>query len=472
MLEHSYFDTQFGVSHELIRQVLTEAMARGGDFADLYFQHELSNSISMEDHVVHRATSSTTLGVGIRVVQDDQVGYAFTERLTPERMKAAARTAAQIACGTQRPGPVALSATALTPYYDLACDWSAVEAAQVMPRLRRMDSALRAHSAVRRASLSFNGQQRRILIVDSDGRMACDDQPLVSLVLEVTMEREGERQSNGTRASWRSGLNALSDAALDALSGEALAQTEVLFEARRAPPGEMPVVLAAGASGILLHEAIGHGLEADYNRLGTSIFSERLGSRVAAPEVTIIDDGTLPGLRGSINVDDEGTPTQETVLVQQGVLNGYLHDRISANHFGVPPTGNGRRQSFRHAPIPRMRNTYMQAGPHSRDDILSSVKRGIYAVTFTNGQVRIGPGDYTFYVKNGYLIEDGKLTAPLKDVNIIGNGPESLSRISMVGNDWEMARHGGTCGKQGQAVPVGVGLPTVRVDAVTVGGVA
>ena len=234
----------------------------------------------------------------------------------------------------------------------------------------------------------------------------------------------------------------------------------------------MPVVLAAGSSGILLHEAIGHGMEADFNRKGTSIFADRIGEDVAIDDVTIIDSGLHAEQRGSINIDDEGQPSKETVLVERGVLRSYMHDRISARHYGIEPTGSGRRQSFRHVPLPRMRNTYMLPGPHTRDDIIGSVERGIYCVSFVNGQVSIGAGDYTFYVKNGYLIEGGRLTQPIKDVNIIGNGPESLSRITMVGDDFEMDSTGWNCGKDGQSVPVSLGMPTVLVSGIVVGGAA
>lgn len=472
-VDGNYFATQFGITPEVIRAVLDAAMSRGGDFADLFFQHRTSTSVAVQDHIVNVAFSNVILGVGIRVVRGDQTGYAFTEQLTPEQMRKTAATAAVIADGTAKPGPVNLSPTHLQSYYDVDYDWDTVKLERITPLVAYVDTRASATDpAVRRVTVDFGSSQNRILVVDSAGRMAFDCQPMAHLGLSVTMERGGVRQSNGFRIAGRERLEFFDDARVKSFVDQVIERTEVLFEARKPSVGEMPLVLAAGSSGILLHEAIGHGLEADYNRIGTSIFSDRLGQRVAAPEVTIVDSGVEPRLRGSINVDDEGNPPQETVLVHDGILTSYLHDRISARHYGVAPTGSGRRQSFRHPPLPRMRNTYMLGGKQPPEDIIKSVKKGIYAITFTNGQVKTGPGDYTFYIKNGYLIEDGRLTAPIKDVNIIGNGPQSLARISMVGDDFCMDQGGWVCGKQGQRVAVSLGQPTVRIDAVTVGGAA
>lgn len=472
MTDAQYFEAQFGVSQGMLRRVLTEAMARGGDFADLYFQHRTALEVAVQDHSVNRATTSAALGVGVRVVQAEQTGYAYTESLTEQAMCEAARTAAVIARGPAAHPPVALQSRVLPSCYDVGYDWGQVQLAEVMPLLKRVDHLMSgAHPAVRRVNVGFSCSQSRVMVVDSAGRVAADSRPLSRLGLSVTMERAGQLQSNAASRAGRVGLAFFDDACVQGLVQQVVERTVVLFDARKPSVGEMPLVLAAGASGILLHEAIGHGLEGDSNRIGTSIFSGRCGQRVATPEVTIVDSGLTRDLRGAINMDCEGVPGQETVLVQAGVLEGYLHDRISAAHYGVEPTGNGRRQSFRYPPLPRMRSTFMRSGNHTPEEVIRSVRKGIYAVGFTNGQVRIGPGDYTFYVKNGYLIEDGRLTAPIKDVNIIGNGPESLSRISMVGNDTQMDQGGYTCGKQGQRVPVSVGMPTVRVDAVTVGGV-
>jgi TldD protein len=290
------------------------------------------------------------------------------------------------------------------------------------------------------------------------------------MFVTVTAERDGERQSNRANIAARRGIDFYTEENLRRVAQQAVDRTMILFEARRPPAGEMPVVLASGASGILLHEAIGHGMEADFNRKEISIYAEMLNRQVAEPFVTIVDDGTLESERGALNVDDEGQPAGRTVLVENGRLVSYMHDGISSRHYGVDVTGSGRRQSFRHPPMPRMRCTYMEPGPHTRDEIIENVQRGILAETFTNGQVQIGAGDYTFYIKNGWLIEDGRLTAPIKDVNIIGTGPETLRRISMVADDAELDTGGWTCGKRGQSVPVSLGIPTVLVSELTVGG--
>jgi TldD protein len=289
--------------------------------------------------------------------------------------------------------------------------------------------------------------------------------------VSCTAEQDGRREENYYIIGGRQGLEFLNADSMDHLCRETVRRTVALFDAVKPEAGEMEVVLAAGSSGILLHEAIGHGMEADFNRKGISIFADKMGKPVAEPFVTIVDDGTNKGARGALNVDDEGNDTEKTYLVQDGILTSYMHDRISTKHYGVKPTGNGRRQSFRYSPLPRMRTTYMLPGPHSKDEIIRSVKKGIYAEHFTNGQVYIGAGDFTFYVKSGYLIENGEITNAIKDVNIIGNGPEVLGRIVMVADDLELSSGGSTCGKDGQSVPVSLGLPTVKVSSITVGGV-
>jgi TldD protein len=290
------------------------------------------------------------------------------------------------------------------------------------------------------------------------------------LYVSCMAEQNGRRESNGYNVSGRRGLDFYSTDLVGRVVREVVARTTVLFDAVPAPTGEMPVVLAAGSSGILLHEAIGHGMEADFNRKGTSIYADKIGKSVAKPFVTIVDDATPEHARGALNVDDEGNPAGVTTLVDKGIMTTYLHDSISAKHYGLKPTGNGRRESYQYAPMPRMRATYMLPGPHDQDEIVASVKQGIYCKGFSNGQVQIGAGDFTFYVKNGFLIENGKLTRPIKDVNIIGNGPRVLEKIDMVGKDLVIDEGGWTCGKNGQSVPVSQGIPTVRVASITVGG--
>ena len=293
---------------------------------------------------------------------------------------------------------------------------------------------------------------------------------MTTLWLSVTAEKDGRRETNGYNVAGRSGFDFYSEERLDRVVKEAVARTLILFDAVQAPAGEMPIVMAAGSSGILLHEAIGHGMEADFNRKNTSIYSDKIGKPIAKPFVNIVDDGSLDNARGAINVDDEGNVAGNTHLVEGGVLATYLHDSISAKFYKVKPTGNGRRESYKYPPMPRMRATYMLPGPHKHDEIIASVKKGIYCTNFTNGQVKIGAGDFTFYVKNGYMIEDGKLTRPIKDVNIIGNGPKVLEDTDMVADDMKIDEGGWMCGKNGQSVPVSQGIPTVRVSSITVGG--
>lgn len=322
-----------------------------------------------------------------------------------------------------------------------------------------------------KSQIWFNDESTYILVADSEGKIACDYQPMTVIYVSCNAEENGRKEQNYYGLGGRQGIEYYTSERENLLADEAVRRTVALFEAVKPEGGEMEVVLAAGNSGILLHEAIGHGMEADFNRKKISIFSDKMNQKVAESFVSIVDDGTYPNSRGSINIDDEGNITEKTFLVENGILKNYMHDYISSKHYKVKPTGNARRESFRHPPIPRMRNTYMLPGPHTREEIIQSVKKGLYAESFTNGEVHIGAGDFTFYVKSGFLIEDGKLTRPVKDVNIIGNGPEVLKRIVMVADDFKLEEGGGTCGKDGQGVPVSDGLPTTKVSAITVGGV-
>lgn len=329
---------------------------------------------------------------------------------------------------------------------------------------------LKRDTRIQATQLNFTDHERLILIATSEGVLAGDYQPMTRFNANCVAEEKGRRENNGFNLSARQDINWYTRDKLMYLAREAVNRTVALFDAVPAPAGEMPVVLAAGSAGILLHEAIGHGMEADFNRKGISIFSDRMNKKVAERFVSIVDDGTNLNIRGSINVDDEGTPGQKTVLVENGILRSYMHDRISAQFYGLKPTGNGRRESFKYPPQPRMRNTYMLNGPHTFEEIIQSTPRGIYADQFLNGEVHIGAGDFTFYVKSGYMIENGKLTQPVKDINIIGNGPDVLSKITMVANDLKLAEGGWTCGKGGQSVPVSQGIPTCKVSSITVGG--
>ncbi len=466
-----YF-ARFGVDEGLIRGALAAALSKGGDYADLYFQHRVGSSFMLEDGAVNRAFKSVELGVGVRVVKGDQVGYGFTEDLTREALQQAALTAAAIADGPSRELPQRFHVgDPKASRYAVKLRWDDVRPEQKLPILNRLNErTFAADPRVKKVSISFNDESSVVLIADSTGRIVEDVRPMTSCYLGCVAEQNGVREQGAYNVAGREDLSFYSEERLARMVKEAVARTVVLFEAVPAPAGEMPVVMAAGSSGILLHEAIGHGMEADFNRKGTSIYSDKIGKPIAKPFVNIVDEGTQQGARGALNVDDEGNDVGKTMLVQDGVLTTYLHDQISAKHYGVAPTGNGRRESYQYAPMPRMRSTYMLPGPHKKDEIIASVKKGIYATNFTNGQVQIGAGDFTFYVKNGWLIEDGKLTRPVKDVNIIGNGPKVLEQVDMVSDDLEIDEGGWTCGKDGQGVPVSQGLPTVRVASITVGG--
>jgi TldD protein len=355
--------------------------------------------------------------------------------------------------------------------YRIERPWEEVRPGEKLPLLLQLNErAFAADPRIQKVSRSFGDESGVVLIADSEGRLVEDFQPMTDLSLSCVAEQGGRRESNRYTVSGRSDMGFYSAERLERLVREAVGRTLVLFEAGPPPAGEMPVVLAAGSSGILLHEAIGHGMEADFNRKGISIFADRIGKPVAKPFVSIVDDGTLDHVRGSINVDDEGCEATRTVLVENGVLASYMHDQISARHYRVKPTGSGRRQSYAYPPLPRMRTTYMLPGPHKPEEIVASIKKGVYCETFTNGQVRIGAGDFSFYVKNGYLIEDGKRTRPIKDVNLIGNGPKVLELVDMVADDYRVDEGGYRCGKDGQWVPVALGMPTVRVASLTVGG--
>jgi len=462
----------FGVDEKIINDVMAEALSRGGDYCDLFFQHNIGNYIGLEDKAVNRAYSDVAFGVGIRVLKGDQTGYSYTEELTPNAMKLAAKTAANIADSGKTVPPVEFKLRETPNYYPIETPWEEIGIDKKIPYLQVInDKVFAEDKRIIKSNIWFINETSYILEANSDGVIACDYQPMGQIAVTCNAEQDGKREENYFDLSGRRGIEFFTPDNVDLLAKEAVRRTVALFEAVKPEAGEMPVVLAAGSSGILLHEAIGHGMEADFNRKNISIFSDKIDKKVAESFVSIVDDGTNLNIRGSINVDDEGNLTGKTYLVENGILKSYLHDRISAKHYNVKPTGNGRRQSFRFSPQPRMRNTYMLPGPHTKDEVIGSVKKGIYAEAFTNGQVFIGAGDFTFYVKSGFLIEDGKLTKPIKDVNIIGNGPKVLADIVMVADDMKMAEGGWTCGKNGQGVPVSMGLPTVKVSKITVGGV-
>jgi len=461
----------FGVDQATVARVMSELTASGADAADLYFQHARSNSLSLEDGIVANANSNIQQGVGLRVVIGEQTGYAFTEDLTLPSMLAAARTASAIASGSRAVAPQSFAPADMGGLYTTTVPWAEVGIGQKLPLLKYVEQQARAMDpAIEKVSVYWGDGDERVMIATLDGKLVTDHRPMTRITLLVTARKGVQVQSGYSNIAAREEFGWYTRERLDAMITEAVDRTMILFDARRPPAGEMPVILASGASGILLHEAIGHGMEADFNRKGTSIYSDMIGKKVAEPFVTVVDQATIPRERGALNYDDEGNEAGRTVLVEDGILRSYLHDQISARQYDLAPTGSGRRESYRFAPMPRMSCTFMEDGPHTREEIIEAVDRGIICETYTNGQVQIGAGDYTFYVKNGWLVEGGRVTAPIKDVNIIGNGPESLKRITMVANDARLDTGGWTCGKNGQSVPVSQGIPTVLVSNMTVGG--
>jgi TldD protein len=468
----NYFLKEFGIDEILCRKLLAKALSRGGDFADLYFEFTLSNYLGLEDGKVNRSYGDISLGVGIRTVKGDQIGYGFTQELTEASMMSAATTASTLCDMSATPVSTSFTRLKTSNYYPLAPEFNGIPAKSKLPLLQAINQKCFDQSAeIVKVTAGFQSAVKRIMIVTSDGVMAEDIIPSGFLSASVVAERNGKREQSSWNLGGRRDFSYYTDEVLNTIAKKAATNTLTLFDAIQPPAGEMPVVLGPGITGILLHEAIGHGMEADFNRKNTSTYSTMLGKKVAEPFVTIIDDATNMNLAGSLNVDDEGTPGKRTVLVENGILTGYLHDKISAKHYGVEPTGNGRRQDFQNYPMPRMRNTYMAAGGNSPDDVILQAGNGIYVENVSNGQVKIGEGDFAFYVSQGRMIENGKLTAPIKDVNIMGNGPKMLANITNVANDLDMYYGGaGQCGKNGQGVPVSFGLPTCLVKSLTVGG--
>lgn len=460
----------FEVTRELLQKVISAAMEKGADYADLYFEHSLNNTGALEDGRVNSAYTNIAYGVGIRVLKGNQTGYAYSEVVSEEAMLNAARTAANIADESGKYLNARVTELTAPSYYAVRTPWEDYSVREKIPFIQRMnDRIFAADNRVSKVNVYLNDKTSYILFYNSEGLLAWDYRPLVYLAGVCIMEDKGRIENFFSGRSFRKGSEFLTNELVDEMSDEVVKKTSLLFEATRPEPGEMEVVVGAGESGILLHEAMGHAFEADFNRKDLSIFSDKMGKKIAENFVRIIDDGTIPGNRGSINFDDEGNLSKKTVLVDEGILTSYLHDRISSNHYNVDPTGNGRRESFRHIPIPRMRCTYMDNGPHKKEEIISSVRNGIYVESFSNGQVNIGQGDFTFFVKFGYLIENGKLTKPIKDVNIIGNGPQALADIVMAADDMLINDGVWTCGKNGQGAPVSMGIPTVKIKKLTVG---
>lgn len=465
--------THFGVTESDLKKVLAVALENGGDYADLYFEHTFNNSVSLMDGSVNNCGSNIDFGMGVRVLAGDQTGYAYVEGATPEEMIRAARTAARIATsGKAVTAPVGLTEKAVPKNrYAVLRPWEEVSLKAKIPFLEKLNEKIFSLDArVRKVQAALTDSTSHVLFCNSLGVSFYDYRPMVSFVAVCIMEENGQMENSYASRSYRQGFEFLTDDIVDVLAREAVDKTAILFKAVKPKGGEMPVVMGAGGSGILLHEAIGHAFEADFNRKRTSIFCDLFGKKVCDSRINVVDDGTIPLNRGAVNIDDEGVEGQKTYIVREGILTSYLHDRISARHYGVEPTGNGRRDTFRNVPIPRMRATYMEAGDVKEEDIIAAVRKGIYVDNFTNGQVQIGAGDFTFFVKSGYLIEDGRLTQPIKDINIIGNGPKALADITMVASNPKIDNSTWTCGKDGQSCPVTCGMPSALVSKLTVGG--
>jgi TldD protein len=463
-----------GLEERHLSRTLGSILRGGVDYADLYFQVSRQESWTLEDGIIREGSFNLDQGVGVRAVSGEKTGFAYSDELMLPALEHAAGAARAIARqGESRRVPAWQRGDTAT-LYPVADPTISAGDAEKTALIARIDVATRdLDSRVEQVIISMTSGQDLVLIAGSDGTLAADVRPLVRFNVSVILEQDGRREQGYAGGGARSDLHYfLSGDRPMEYAREAVRQATVALEAVPAPAGTMPVVLGPGWPGILLHEAVGHGLEGDFNRKGTSAFSGKVGQRVAAPLCTIVDDGTLPNRRGSLAIDDEGTPGQYNVLVEDGVLRGYMQDKLNARLMGVAPTGNGRRESYAHVPMPRMTNTYMLAGPHEHDEIIASVKKGLYAPNFGGGQVDITSGKFVFSASEAYLIENGVITAPVKGAMLIGDGPDALTKISMVGNDLELDGGVGTCGKEGQSVPVGVGQPTLKIDELTVGGTA
>ena len=461
-----------GLAETDLDRLMASLASTSLDAADIYFQSSRLQSWVLEDRIIKDGSFSIEQGAGFRAISGEKTGFAYSDDLRLPALAQAAEAARAIARGGSE-GRVKLGG-GLVPHrlYEPLNPLDSLPDQDKVALLHRVDEAARAMDPrVKEVTASVVAVQDTVMVLAADGTLAADVRPLVRLNVSVIAEQDGRREQGGSGGGARADLGWLlvEDRALE-FAREAVRLALTNLEAEPAPAGTMTVVLGPGWPGVLLHEAIGHGLEGDFNRKGTSAFAGRMGQRVAAPGVTVVDDGTLPGRRGSLNIDDEGTPSQCTTLIEDGILVGYMQDKLNARLMGVAPTGNGRRESYAHLPMPRMTNTYMRAGTMDPGEIIASVDRGLYAVNFGGGQVDITSGKFVFSASEAYLIENGKIGAPVKGATLIGNGPDVLTRVSMIGNDLALDRGVGTCGKEGQSVPVGVGQPTLRVDGLTVGG--
>ncbi|MCF8174443.1 MAG: metalloprotease TldD [Burkholderiaceae bacterium] len=461
-----------GLAPHMLERVFGQLFGNHVDYADLYFQYARSEAWSLEEGIVKSGSFNIEQGVGVRAISGEKTAFAYSDDISLAALKAAANTTRAIAAaGAQRLAPLLRRGKPPAALYAGNDPIASLDDAAKVTLLERLEAMARAaDTRVREVMASIAGTWEVVLVARSDGSMAADVRPLVRVSISVIMEQDGRREQGSAGGGGRFDYAYFSDAVLKDYAQRAVHQASINLAAKPAPAGEMTVVLGPGWPGILLHEAVGHGLEGDFNRKGSSTFAGRIGQRVAAKGVTVVDDGTIADRRGSLTIDDEGNPTQRTVLIEDGILVGYLQDTLNARLMGVPITGNGRRESFAHLPLPRMTNTTMLNGSHDPQEIIKSVKKGLYAANFGGGQVDITSGKFVFSTAEAYLIENGRITTPVKGATLIGNGPEAMTRVAMIGNDMALDSGAGPCGKEGQSVPVGVGQPTVRIDGLTVGG--
>jgi TldD protein len=466
--------TPYGLDAKDLTKVFGAIMTHDVDYADLYFQYSRSEAWSLEEGIVKSGSFNIDQGVGVRAISGEKTAFAYSDDISALALNDAATAVRAIAAAGQERRVPALKKKLGHELYVPLDPLVSLDATAKVKLLERLETFARAEdSRVAQVMAHIAGEYEVVLVAGSDGRLAADVRPLVRVSITVIVEdSSGKREQGSSGGGGRTDYGYFNDAMLRTYAREAVHQAVVNLDARPAPAGTMSVVLGSGWPGILLHEAVGHGLEGDFNRKGSSTFSGRVGQRVASKGVTVVDDGTIADRRGSLNIDDEGNPTQRTVLIEDSILKGYMQDSLNARLMGVAPTGNGRRESFAHLPLPRMTNTTMLAGDKSPEEIIKSVKKGLYAVNFGGGQVDITNGKFVFSMSEAYMIEDGKLTYPVKGATLIGNGPEAMNHVSMIGNDMRLDPGVGTCGKDGQSVPVGVGQPTLRIDGLTVGGTA
>lgn len=467
-----FFTDKFNVTVSQIESLLGAALSKGGEYADLYFEYNVTNNLGLEEQIIKTANRSVRQGVGVRVISGERTGFAYCDEIAEDAIRKAAQTAACIANSAAQVGAVNVTAGKpgqdLYPVADLLGDQPLERKIEL---LNHIDRTSRGYDArIREVQAGLIDEFKVILIATSEGVLIGDVQPLVRVRVMCIADDDGNLQSGISGGGGRVGIDYFKDAIIKRYATEASRQAIVQLDATDAPAGTMEVVLGSGWPGILLHEAVGHGLEADFNRKGTSAFSGLIGQKVASELCTVVDEGSIPDRRGSLNIDDEGNPTSRTVLIENGILRGYMQDKLSTRLTGARLTGNGRRESYRHLPMPRMTNTFMLNGESVPEDIIKSVKRGLYAVQFGGGQVDITSGKFVFSASEAYLIEDGKVTAPVKGATLIGNGPVSMTKVTAVANDLALDEGMGTCGKDGQSVPVGVGMPTIKISEMTVGG--